>query len=92
MYRVVLTKRYKKGLKKLRKSGSFNEGKLRSVLYLLAEGKLLPQKYYDHQLSGVLENLRECHLEPDLLLMYELSPESFTLFLVNIGSHSDLFK
>ncbi len=92
MYKVVLAKRYKKGIKRLRKSGSFREGNLRSILYLLAKGKPLPQKYYDHQLSGVLKNLRECHLEQNLLLIYELSPESLTLFLVNIGSHSELFK
>ena len=91
MYKVVIAKRYKKGIKRLRKSGSFSEGNLRNVLRLLAEGKPLPQKYRDHQLSGVLKNLRECHLEPDLLLIYELSEESLTLFLINIGSHSELF-
>jgi mRNA interferase YafQ len=57
---------------------------------LLAEDKPLPQKHRDHALVGNWKNHRECHLKPDLLLIYKL-PDAGTLRLVRMGSHNELF-
>lgn len=59
------------------------------VLYLLANDQPLPEKYRDHALSGDLQGFRECHVRPDLLLIYQQVDE--VLELVRLGSHSELF-
>jgi mRNA interferase YafQ len=55
---------------------------------LLCDNKLV-EKYKDHQLIGKMKDFRECHIKPDLLLIYMIEDE--TLKLVDIGSHSELF-
>ncbi|MCF6766932.1 type II toxin-antitoxin system YafQ family toxin [Thiotrichales bacterium 19S11-10] len=60
------------------------------VVTLLANDKPLDQKYKDHNLSGNWDGHRECHLKPDLLLIYK--KPSKILQLIRIGSHSNLFK
>ena len=49
-------------------------------------------KYKDHALSGNYKNYRECHIKPDLLLIYKIEKSELILYAVHIGSHSDLFK
>jgi mRNA interferase YafQ len=61
-----------------------------SVVSLLAEDKTLPEKHRDHALAGEWRDHRECHLKPDLLLIYR-KPDTDVLQLVRMGSHSDLF-
>ena len=63
--------------------------KLREVILLLAEGGPLPPRYKDHPLSGEWKHYRDCHLEPDWLLIYKI--EGHDLYLVRTGTHSDLF-
>jgi mRNA interferase YafQ len=60
------------------------------IVALLAGDKALPQKNHDHGLSGEWEDHRECHLKPDLLLIYR-RPDAKVLQLVRMGSHSELF-
>ncbi len=60
------------------------------VLYKLINDEGLPEKYRDHALSGDWSGYRECHVKPDLLLIYK-KPDSDTLRLARLGSHSDLF-
>ncbi len=60
------------------------------VVFKLLNGIELDYKYKDHQLKGALKDYRECHIKPDLLLMYAIVDD--ILELVNIGSHSELFK
>lgn len=60
------------------------------VLTLLANDELLSNRHKDHPLSGDLQGFRECHIKPDLLLIYS-KPDSDTLVLARLGSHSDLF-
>ncbi len=60
------------------------------VVSLLAEDKALPEKNHDHGLSGDWDDHRECHLKPDLLLIYR-KPDPQFLQLVRLGSHSELF-
>lgn len=59
------------------------------VLYLLLNDKPLPQQYKDHDLIGNWKGFRECHIKPDLLLIYRKNDD--LLQLVRLGSHSDLF-
>ena len=49
----------------------------------------MPKKYCDHELKGNLKDYRECHIKPDLLLIYE--PNDKVIQLVRIGSHSELY-
>jgi mRNA interferase YafQ len=60
------------------------------VLYKLITDEELPEKYHDHALSGDWSGYRECHVKPDLLLIYK-KPDEDTLRLARMGSHSELF-
>jgi mRNA interferase YafQ len=61
-----------------------------SIVSLLADDKPLPEKHRDHSLGGEWRDHRECHLKPDLLLIYR-KPNPEVLQLVRLGSHSELF-
>ncbi len=63
---------------------------LKRVMTNLVEGKPLETKFKDHKLSGNYKDHRECHLEPDWLLIYKLKSKEITF--VRTGTHSDLFK
>ncbi len=63
---------------------------LEEIVSLLAQDHALPEKHSDHRLAGEWNDHRECHLKPDLLLIYA-KPDADTLRLVRLGSHSDLF-
>ena len=63
--------------------------KLRELISLLAEGGAPPRGFKDHPLSGEWKNHRECHLEPDWLLIYKIDGDD--LYLVRTGTHADLF-
>lgn len=85
----VYTKRFEKDLKLARKRGKDLE-KLKTVIEILLAGNLLPSKYHDHGLIGNYVSRRECHLEPDWLLIYQ--PKEEEIIFERIGTHSDLFK
>ena len=86
-----LTK-FKKQLKKIVKQGK-NINKLIDVLRVLANGEILDSKYKDHALINdkYYKDWRECHIEPDWLLVYHYNNNELILILVSTGSHSDLF-
>ena len=63
--------------------------KLRDLIVLLLEGGPLPPQYKDHPLQGRWRQYRDCHIEPNWLLIYKI--EGNDLHLVRTGSHSDLF-
>lgn len=86
-----LTK-FKKQLKKIVKQGK-NIKKLMDVLRVLANGEILDSKYKDHALINdkYYKDCRECHIEPDWLLVYHYDNNELILILVSTGSHSDLF-
>ena len=90
MYDIVYTNRMKHDAKLMKKRGK-NLEKLVEVLSLLASGNPLPQKYKDQQLTGNLNDFRECHIEPDWLLMYQIFENELILSATATGSHSDLF-
>jgi mRNA interferase YafQ len=82
------TGQFDRDLKKARKRGKELD-KLWSVVTKLADGEPLPPRYRSHRLSGEWNDHRECHLEPDwLLVWYERETE---LVLVRLGTHADLF-
>ena len=66
--------------------------KLIEVLNLLASGDTMPEKFKDHQLIGNLKDFRECHIEPDWLLMYQIFQNELILSATATGTHSDLFE
>ena len=80
----------KKDAKLMQKRGK-DMAKLVTVLDLLASGVPLPPKYKDHQLTGNLHDFRECHIEPDWLLMYQIFDNELILSATATGSHADLF-
>lgn len=89
MLEIITTKKFDKSLKRASKRGK-DLSKLRTVIEVLVAEKELPQKYKDHKLTGNYIGTRECHIEPDWLLIYII--EGKQLKLVDTGTHSDLFK
>ena len=79
---------FRRDVKLAQKRGK-DMAKLREVILLLIEGKLLPARYKDHLLGGEWIHHRDCHIEPDWLLIYKLDGDD--LYLVRTGTHSDLF-
>jgi mRNA interferase YafQ len=66
-----------------------NPEKIKEVILVLASGNTLDIRYKDHALSGKLSGFRDCHIDPDWLMIYRI--EADTLYLERTGSHSDLF-
>jgi len=85
---LKVTKRFKKDVKKLKKQEK-DLGKLKDVLDCICKGLELETKYRDHKLSGNYQKARECHIEPDWLLIYEIDESSRKLR--RTGSHAQLF-
>lgn len=80
----------KRNAKLMRKRGK-DMAKLTAVLNMLASGNSLPPKFNDHQLSGKLKDFRECHIEPDWLLLYQYHDDVLVLTATATGTHADLF-
>lgn len=91
MYNIVYTARMKHDARLMKKRGK-DMSKLVVVLDLLASGNPLPENYKDHQLSGSLKDFRECHIEPDWLLMYQIFEGELILSATATGTHADLFN
>ena len=90
-YELVLTGKFKKGLKLAKKRG-LNIELLEEVVDKLQNGIPLEKKYRDHELQGKFKGFRECHIQPDWLLMYLIEDDVLVLTLVDTGTHSDMFK
>lgn len=90
-YERIVSKKFKKSLRKLEKSGSFDLDILFNIVESLSSGKRLPSNFKDHPLQGKLQNFRECHIKPDLLLIYFIDTSTNELNLFDLGSHSELF-
>ena len=90
-YDLQFTSQFKKDLK-LAKKQNKDLGKLFEVIDILANGETLDAKYKDHRLTGHHRGTRECHVEPDWLLIYEIRGDVLVLMLYRLGSHSELFK
>ena len=89
MKRVSQTTQFSRDVKRMRNRGK-DLGKLQEVVRLLAAGTALPSKHRDHPLIGPWASSRDCHVEPDWILIYTADLES--LRLERTGTHADLFK
>lgn len=90
-YEIILTSRFKKSLKNARKRG-LDISLLEEVVDKLQANIKLEEKYHDHDLRGNFKGFRECHIQPDWLLIYLKVEDVLTLTLVDTGSHADLLK
>ncbi len=89
-YEIRFTNQFKKDLKLAKKQGK-NIDKLFYVVERIANGEELDVKYRDHSLTGNFAGCRECHIESDWLLIYEVIDKVLVLMIYRTGSHSDLF-
>lgn len=83
------TTKFRRDLKRELKKAPKLQALLKPVFSDLCEGKALPEKLKDHPLSGEWKDHRDCHVKPDLVLIYKTDEEAVTL--VRLGSHSELF-
>lgn len=90
MLEISVTNQYLKDLKMAKKRG-LDIQKLNEVVRLIVEEIPLPPQYKDHKLVGDFVGCRECHVQPDWLLVYSVDKVVSILCLIRIGSHSDLF-
>ena len=87
---IILSSRIKKDFKLLQKRG-YDFALLDEVVEMLANRTPLPAKYKDHYISGDYNGYRECHIQPDWLLIYKIVENDLYLLLSRSGTHSDLF-
>ncbi len=92
MLTIKYHSKFKKDYKKALKRG-LDIKELETVIFLLASEQKLPDKFKDHALtdSKNYKDMRECHIQPDWLLVYQIVKSDLILNLVRTGSHSDLF-
>lgn len=92
-YQIKYTKEFKKSIKKLTKQGK-NIDKLLNIVDKLSKGIPLKIKYRYHALynDNRFQNCRDCHIEPDWVLIYKYLDENLILLLVNTGSHSEVLE
>jgi mRNA interferase YafQ len=94
MRKIEWSRQFKRDYKRIQSSPRFRddlETLLPAVLDKLALDRELDPKLKDHALTGELAGFRECHLRPDLLLVYTKTEDTPSLILMRIGSHSELF-
>lgn len=89
MKAIFQTSQFKKDFKRIKRRGK-DLGKLKGVITVIATGEVLDERHRDHALCGKWIGSRDCHIEPDWILIYRVDGES--LFLERTGSHSDLFR
>lgn len=94
MYQIVYAKKFEKSFTRLVKGGLKKsvQKEIVETIDLIARGVKMPPAYRDHQLHGEFAIYRECHVQGDLLLMYQIIDAELILLMVNIGSHNDLFE
>ena len=92
-YNIKRSNNFKKQYKKILKQGK-DISKMEKVIEILASGEQLDKKYKDHNLNDnkYYRGCRECHIESDWLLVYKIINDELILYLVETGSHSDLFN
>ncbi len=91
MLELETTAKYRKDLKLMRKRG-LDLSLLEAIIEKLKKQEQLEAKHHDHSLKGNFIGFRECHIEPDWLLIYAIDNNRLILTASRTGSHSDLFK
>lgn len=92
-YQIKYTKEFKKSIKKITKQGKKID-KLLNVVDMLSKRIQLEARYHDHALynDSRFQNCRDCHIEPDWVLIYKYLDNDLILLLVNTGSHSEVLE
>lgn len=85
------TSQFKKDVKLAGRRGK-DLAKLKSVIDLLIDGEILPLQYKDQPLRGNFAGSRDCHIEPDWILIYTLTEDNSHIRFERTGTHSDLFR
>ncbi|MBQ7541110.1 MAG: type II toxin-antitoxin system YafQ family toxin [Clostridia bacterium] len=88
-YQLDYTTAFTRDLKRIKKRG-YDLGKLNTVVNAIQAGEQLDAKYRDHALTGNWVGFRECHIQPDWLLIYRVYEDWLLLVLSRTGTHSDL--
>ncbi len=74
------------------KNRGYNLKKIQNLIDLLLTNQVLDERYCEHKLAGKYESFKECHIEPDWLLIYKVDKTNDILFLYRTGTHADLFE
>ncbi len=90
MLKLEYSTQFKKDFKKIAKLPIPDVIEVGHVIKQLQLGETLPEKYVDHLLTGNWQNYRDCHVKPDLVLIYKVDTDA--LRLARIGSHNELFR
>jgi len=90
MYQLVTTNKFDRDLRRVSRRGK-DLSKIQQIMNMLADGDVLPTRNKDHPLIGNFVERRECHIEPDWLLIYKIDEENNKIIFERTGSHSDLF-
>ena len=86
-YEVILSNSCKKSVKKLNDSDKYA---FFTLVEKIANDEILEPKYRDHSLKGKYLGYKDCHIKPDLVLIYRKDKEKLMLYCLNVGSHSEL--
>lgn len=89
-YIIQPTNRFKRDLRLVQSRG-YQIALLSTIISKLSNGEMLDEKNKDHDLHGNWEGYRECHIQPDWLLIYKIDDNDLILYLTRTGAHSDLF-
>jgi mRNA interferase YafQ len=89
---IVRSSRFKKSYKRASQLQGFKREVFIQIVDCLSKGIALDVKYRDHALRGNFVGSRECHIAPDILLVYAIDEGILTLTLINIGNHAQLFR
>ena len=89
MKQISRTGQFKRDVKRIVQAGK-NVEKLKEMIEKIASGESLDEKHRNHFLMGNYKGMRECHIEPDWLLIYKRTKDE--LILIRTGSHSELFR
>ena len=87
-YSITFSKQFKKDFKKINKDDKII---LKNIVDKLANDETLEAKYKDHALKGNYIGFRECHIKPDLLLIYRKRDDILALYLASLGNHNNIF-
>ncbi len=90
-YKICFTTSFKKSYKLCKRRG-YDMSLFDEVYNLLVDNGCLPEKYLPHQLHGKLRGIWECHITPDWILLWDKNDKELTLYLMDTGTHADLYK
>jgi len=89
MREVFRQTQFKADFKRVSRSGRYKADDVLGIIAMLANDETLPERYRDHGLTGNWKDFRDCHIKPDLVLIYQKTDDE-RLLLVRLGSHSEL--